>query len=68
MDEAGRRQVVIVDDAEMTRSILRLMLEIEGYTVIGEAGSAAQAMDAVAEFSSASAAGCADGGALHDLR
>ena len=47
MDQHGRKQVLIVDDAAMTRGILRLMLEIEGYEVIGEAGAAAQALEAV---------------------
>ena len=40
MGHHDRPRVLIVDDAVMTRGILRLMLEIEGCDVIGEAGVA----------------------------
>ncbi|HDP88704.1 MAG TPA: response regulator [Thioalkalivibrio sp.] len=43
MEQQGRVRVLIVDDATMTRGILRLMLEIEGYEVVGEAASAREA-------------------------
>jgi DNA-binding NarL/FixJ family response regulator len=43
----SRKQVLIVDDAAMTRGILRLMLEIEGFEVVAEAADAAEAIDTV---------------------
>lgn len=45
---AGRRpQVVIVDDQPGFRDVARRLLEARGYEVVGEAGSAAAALDAV---------------------
>ena len=47
MGPQERVRALVVDDAEMTRGILRLMLEIEGYEVAGEAGNAREALDLV---------------------
>lgn len=51
MSQRARTRVLIVDDAAMTRGILRLMLEIEGYDVVGEAGNAREALDAARRLS-----------------
>jgi PleD family two-component response regulator len=40
-------RVLIVDDAPVFRQVARELLERRGYTVVGEAGSAASAVDAV---------------------
>jgi DNA-binding NarL/FixJ family response regulator len=40
-------RVLIVDDAPVFREAARELLELRGYTVVGEADSAASAMDAV---------------------
>jgi DNA-binding NarL/FixJ family response regulator len=42
-------KVLVVDDQEMVRQGLRLILELAGLEVVGEAGDGAQAVDAVAE-------------------
>lgn len=44
MGSHERIRAVIVDDAAMTRGILQLMLEIEGCEVVGEAGTAREAL------------------------
>ncbi|HEX6843652.1 MAG TPA: response regulator transcription factor [Actinomycetota bacterium] len=44
------RRLVIVDDHEGFRRAARAALEDEGYTVVGEAGSGAEALAAVARL------------------
>ncbi len=39
--ESGRVRVFIVDDNEMTRSLLRMMIHGDAYDVVGDAGTAA---------------------------
>jgi DNA-binding NarL/FixJ family response regulator len=43
-------RVLIVDDAPVFREVARELLERRGYTVVGEADSAASAIDAVAQL------------------
>jgi two-component system nitrate/nitrite response regulator NarL len=43
----GLPRVVIVDDQPMFRQAARRLLEVRGYDVVGEAGCAATALDAV---------------------
>jgi DNA-binding NarL/FixJ family response regulator len=43
-------RVLIVDDAPVFREVARELLERRGYIVVGEADSAATAIDAVAEL------------------
>jgi len=44
---SSRPQVVIVDDQPSFRAVARQLLEARGYDVVGEAGSAATAIDIV---------------------
>src|SRR5881227_1792297 len=48
---AVARRVLIVDDHESFRSSARLLLEAEGYEVVGEAEDGAAALRAVEELS-----------------
>jgi two-component system nitrate/nitrite response regulator NarL len=43
-------RVLIVDDQPYFRHVARELLELRGYTVVGEAGCAASALDAVARL------------------
>ncbi len=43
-DSQIRRTVLIVDDDDEIRHVLRVMCETEGYDVVGEAGSGVQAV------------------------
>lgn len=43
-------RVLIVDDAESFREVAREVLERRGYTVVGEVGSAAEALEAAARL------------------
>jgi two-component system response regulator AlgR len=43
-------QVVVADDDEAVRGLLRINLEIEGHAVVGEAGDGEAALAAMREF------------------
>ena len=43
-ESQGHRKVLIVDDDEEIRHVLRLMCETEGFQVVGEAGSGVEAV------------------------
>jgi DNA-binding NarL/FixJ family response regulator len=43
-------QVVVADDDDAVRILLRLNLEIEGHSVVGEAADGAAALEATREF------------------